>query len=74
MSATHLGAFAAASLLLAITPGPGVLFIVARTLADGRRAGLADGALAPRLAGGLILGRWMAALVYVALGVYAAWP
>jgi threonine/homoserine/homoserine lactone efflux protein len=192
MSATHVGAFAAASLLLAVTPGPGVLFIVARTLAGGRRAGLAAvagvaagnlanavaaslglaavfalwppafdivrtaggaylvwlgvsawrgggtaaasghgrqalwvallnpktalffaallpafvdpagsaiaqslglgalfvaiaaatdsayalaaGALAPRLAGGLVLGRWVAAPVHVALGVYAAWP
>lgn len=33
--------FATASLLLAVTPGPGVLFIVARSLAQGRRAGLA---------------------------------
>jgi len=33
-------AFLLASLLLAITPGPGVLFIVSRTLAQGRRAGL----------------------------------
>jgi threonine/homoserine/homoserine lactone efflux protein len=36
-----LAAFAAASLVLAVTPGPGVLYIVARTLAAGRRAGLA---------------------------------
>lgn len=37
-----LTAFAAASLLLAITPGPGVLYIVTRSLAQGRRAGLAS--------------------------------
>jgi threonine/homoserine/homoserine lactone efflux protein len=37
-----LVAFAAASLLLAITPGPGVFYVVARTLAHGRRAGLAS--------------------------------
>ncbi|MCP5272833.1 MAG: LysE family translocator [Burkholderiaceae bacterium] len=37
----QLAAFATASLVLALTPGPGVLFIVARTLAAGRRAGLA---------------------------------
>lgn len=37
-----LAAFLAASLLLAVTPGPGVLYIVARTLAQGRRAGLAS--------------------------------
>ena len=32
-------AFAAASALLAATPGPGVLYVVTRTLAAGRRAG-----------------------------------
>ena len=31
-----------ASLLLAITPGPGVLYIVTRSIAQGRRAGLAS--------------------------------
>ena len=35
-------AFAAASLILAITPGPGVLYIVTRSLAQGHRAGLAS--------------------------------
>jgi threonine/homoserine/homoserine lactone efflux protein len=33
-------AFVLASLVLAATPGPGVIYIVARTLAQGRRAGL----------------------------------
>ena len=37
-----LTAFALASLVLAATPGPGVLYIVTRTLAQGRRAGLAS--------------------------------
>jgi threonine/homoserine/homoserine lactone efflux protein len=37
-----LAAFGAASLVLSITPGPGVLYIVTRTLAQGRRAGLAS--------------------------------
>lgn len=37
-----LAAFAIASLVLAATPGPGVLYIVTRTLAQGRRAGLAS--------------------------------
>jgi threonine/homoserine/homoserine lactone efflux protein len=36
------GAFVLASLLLAVTPGPGVLYIVTRTLAQGRAAGLAS--------------------------------
>jgi len=35
-----LAAFLAASLLLAITPGPGVFYIVTRSLAQGRRSGL----------------------------------
>jgi threonine/homoserine/homoserine lactone efflux protein len=35
-------AFVLASLVLAVTPGPGVLYIVARTAAQGRRAGLAS--------------------------------
>jgi threonine/homoserine/homoserine lactone efflux protein len=35
-------AFLAASLLLAVTPGPGVLYIVTRSLTEGRAAGLAS--------------------------------
>ena len=35
-------AFLLASLILAVTPGPGVLYIVTRSLAQGRRAGLAS--------------------------------
>ena len=42
MSAPLLAVFAAASLVLAATPGPGVLYIVTRTLAQGRRVGLAS--------------------------------
>jgi len=34
--------FLAAALLVAITPGPGIFYIVARTLAGGRREGLAS--------------------------------
>jgi threonine/homoserine/homoserine lactone efflux protein len=37
-----LAAFAVASLVLAVTPGPAVLYIVARSLAQGRRCGLAS--------------------------------
>lgn len=36
------GAFILASLVLAVTPGPGVLYVVTRTLAQGRAAGLAS--------------------------------
>jgi threonine/homoserine/homoserine lactone efflux protein len=41
-SGPPLAAFLLASLVLAATPGPGVLYIVTRTLAQGRRAGLAS--------------------------------
>ena len=34
-------AFVAAAFVLAVTPGPGVVYIVTRTLAQGRRSGLA---------------------------------
>jgi len=37
-----LSAFLVASLVLAVTPGPGVLYIVARSVAQGRRSGLAS--------------------------------
>lgn len=39
---TLLGTVVLASIVLALTPGPGVIYIVARTLAQGRRAGLAS--------------------------------
>lgn len=64
-----LAAFAAASLVLAVTPGPGVLFIVARTLAEGRRAGLAAvaGVAAGNLANAVAASVGLAAL-------FALWP
>jgi len=37
-----LGAFLAASFVLAVTPGPGVIYIVTRSLAQGRRTGIAS--------------------------------
>jgi threonine/homoserine/homoserine lactone efflux protein len=40
--AALLSAFVAASVVLAVTPGPGVIYIVARCLAQGRRSGLAS--------------------------------
>lgn len=64
-----LAAFAAASLVLAVTPGPGVLFIVARTLAAGRRAGLAAvaGVAAGNFANAVAASLGLAAL-------FALWP
>jgi threonine/homoserine/homoserine lactone efflux protein len=41
-SSSTFAAFLAASLVLAITPGPGVVYIVSRSVADGRRHGLAS--------------------------------
>lgn len=37
-----LAAFLVASLVLAVTPGPGVLYIVTRSLSQGRRSGVAS--------------------------------
>ena len=37
---TLFSAFLLASFVLAVTPGPGVLYIVTRSLIQGRRAGL----------------------------------
>jgi len=37
--ATHFSLFLAAALLLAITPGPGIFYVLARTLSGGRREG-----------------------------------
>ncbi|MGZ5240565.1 MAG: LysE family translocator [Caldimonas sp.] len=42
VSGPLLAGFLVASLVLAATPGPGVVYIVARTLAQGRLAGLAS--------------------------------
>jgi threonine/homoserine/homoserine lactone efflux protein len=36
----HLAAFAAAAAVLAVLPGAGMLYVLARSLADGRRAGV----------------------------------
>jgi threonine/homoserine/homoserine lactone efflux protein len=58
-----LAAFIAASLLLAITPGPGVIYIVTRSLAQGRAAGFASVA-------GIALGNAVNATV-AALGLAA---
>ncbi|HEX3356115.1 MAG TPA: LysE family translocator [Tepidisphaeraceae bacterium] len=59
-------AFLAASFVLAVTPGPGVLYIVTRSLAQGRRAGLASvagvafGNLSNAIAAAVGLGAWFA--------------
>jgi threonine/homoserine/homoserine lactone efflux protein len=59
-----LAAFISASLLLAVTPGPGVLYIVGRSLAQGRGAGLASvaGVALGNLANALIAAFGLSAL------------
>jgi threonine/homoserine/homoserine lactone efflux protein len=42
VSSPAFAAFVFASLVLAITPGPGVIYLVTRTLSRGRKAGLAS--------------------------------
>jgi len=54
-SAAHIGLFLGAALVLLLVPGPAVLYIVARSIAHGRRAGLVS-----------ILGIHAATLVHVA--------
>lgn len=63
MDTTRLLVFAAASLVLVATPGPGVLYVVARSTAQGRRAGLASVL-------GLAIGDYMHALA-AAVGLSA---
>lgn len=62
-----LSAFLLASLILAITPGPGVFYIVARSLAQGRRAGLASvlGVALGNLGNALLAAWGLAALLAV---------
>lgn len=62
-----LSVFLVASLALAVTPGPGVLYIVARSLAQGRRGGLASvaGVAAGNLGNALAASAGLAALFAV---------
>jgi threonine/homoserine/homoserine lactone efflux protein len=61
VSAGQVAAFAAAALVLIVIPGPGVLFVIGRALAHGRRTALLSVA-------GHAAGNWVVA-VCVALGV-----
>jgi threonine/homoserine/homoserine lactone efflux protein len=49
---THLTLFLAASAVLAVTPGPGLFYVAARTLAGGRRDGLLS--IAGTVVGGMV--------------------
>jgi threonine/homoserine/homoserine lactone efflux protein len=50
-----LAAFVSASLILAVTPGPSVMYILARSATQGRRSGLASVA-------GIAAGGWLNAI------------
>jgi threonine/homoserine/homoserine lactone efflux protein len=61
VSGNQIAAFAAAALVLIVIPGPGVLFVIGRALAHGRRTALLSVA-------GHAAGNWVVAIC-VALGV-----
>lgn len=61
VSGNQVAAFAAAALVLIVIPGPGVLFVIGRALAHGRRTALLSVA-------GHAAGNWVVAIC-VALGV-----
>src|SRR5258707_10451608 len=56
-SAGSLALFVAAALVIALTPGPGIFYVAARTLAGGRREGFASS-----------IGLGLGGLVHVAAG------
>src|SRR5208282_573512 len=62
-----LSAFLIASLVLAVTPGPGVFYIVTRSAASGRRHGLASvaGVAIGNLGNAIGASCWLAALFAV---------
>jgi len=47
-NATSIGVFAVAAMLLLLTPGPAVLYIVSRSVEQGRIAGVASVCVSPR--------------------------
>ena len=85
MDSAALAAFVLASTVLAVTPGPGVVYIVTRTLAQGRAAGFASVAgvalgnllnaagAALGLAALLAVSRWAFTLLQVAGALYLFW-
>src|SRR5262249_40245074 len=71
---TQLALFLAAALVLAVTPGPGIFYVAARTLAGGRAEGVASsfgtglGGMVHVVAGGL----GVSAIVLASAKVFAA--
>jgi threonine/homoserine/homoserine lactone efflux protein len=56
LTSNHLGVFVLAALVLAFSPGPGILYVLARTLSGGRSEGIAS-----------VLGTTLGGLVHVLL-------
>ena len=85
MYPASLAAFALASIVLAVTPGPGIVYIVTRTLAQRRRAGFASvagvalgnslnaAAASLGLAALLAVSRWAFTALQVAGALYLFW-
>jgi threonine/homoserine/homoserine lactone efflux protein len=71
---SSLALFLFASLLLAVTPGPGVLYVVTRTLAGGRSAGLASvgGAAIGNLANSALASLGLSAVLAVSARAFTA--
>ena len=71
-SPAQLGAFLAASLVLALTPGPGVIYIVTRSISQGRSAGLAStgGVALGNLANAVAASAGLAALMSSSAGAF----
>ena len=69
-----LAVFLFASLVLAVTPGPGVIYVVTRTLAGGRRAGLVSvgGSALGNLANAALASLGLAALMAVSARAFTA--
>ena len=69
-----MAAFLAASLVLALTPGPVVVYVLARTVAEGRRAGLASvlGAALGNLGNAVGASLGLAALLAVSSAAFLA--
>jgi threonine/homoserine/homoserine lactone efflux protein len=72
MASPTFVAFLVASLVLAITPGPGVLYLVTRTLSQGRSAGLASvcGIAAGNLGNAAAASLGIAALLAASAGAF----
>jgi len=74
ISTGHLVGFALASLVLIVIPGPGVLFIVGRALAHGRRTALATAcghAAGNYLVAAFVIVKVTGALYLIWLGIHA---